>query len=68
MGWDEVGVYAVLQTTMLKYSRTSMARTSMGPQKIVRDMGSSSHWGIIMVPGQEGNSDNLGILFLFPSQ
>ena len=25
------------------YSRTSMARTSLGPQKIVRDMGSSCH-------------------------
>ena len=24
-------------------------------------MGSSSHWGLIMVPGQEANSDNLGI-------
>ena len=26
-----------------KYSRTSMARTSLGPWKFVRDMGSSSH-------------------------
>ena len=42
------------------YSRTSMARTSLGPQKIVRDMGSSSHCGLIIVPGQEANSDNLG--------
>ena len=25
------------------YSRTSMARTSLGPWKFVRDMGSSSH-------------------------
>ena len=45
------------------YSRTSMARTSLGPYKIVRDMGSSSHWGLIMVPGQEVNSDNLRNFF-----
>ena len=35
-------------------------------EKIVRDMGSSSHWGLIMVPGQEAIRDNLGIFF--PSQ
>ena len=46
-----------------KYSRTSIARTSLGPKKIVRDMGGSSHWGFIMVPGQEADSDNLGICF-----
>ena len=28
---------------VLKYSRTSMVRTSLGPWKFVRDMGSSSH-------------------------
>ena len=38
------------------YSRTSVARTSLG--SIVRDMGSSSHWGLIMVQGQEANSDD----------
>ena len=31
--------------TETKYSRTSMTRTSLGPWKFVRDMGSSSHWG-----------------------
>ena len=46
------------------YSRTSMVWTSLGPQKIVRDMGSSSHWGLIMVPDQEENRDNLGIFFI----
>ena len=40
-----------------------MARTSLGPQKIARDMGSSSHWGLIMAPVQEANSDNLGKIF-----
>ena len=27
------------------------------------DMGSSSHWGLIMAPGQEANDDNLGVYF-----
>ena len=47
-----------------KYSRTSMARTSLEPWKLVRDMGSSSDWGLIMAPDQEANSDNLGKSFL----
>ena len=42
-----------------------MARTSLGPWKFVRDMGSYSHWELIMVPGQEANSDNLGKSFQF---
>ena len=29
-------------------SKTSMARTCLGPWKFIRDMGSSSHWGLIM--------------------
>ena len=33
---------------------------SLGPWKLVRDMGSSSNWGLIMAPVQEVNSDNLG--------
>ena len=37
------------------YSRTFMARTSLGPWKFVRDMGSSSHWGFIMAPCQVAN-------------
>ena len=45
------------------YSRTSMARTSLGPSKIVWDMGSASHWGLFMVPGQETDGDNLGKFF-----
>ena len=32
-----------------------MARTSLGPRKSVLDMGSSSHWGLIIAPGQEAN-------------
>ena len=40
-----------------------MARTPLGPWKFVRDMGSSSNWGLIMAPGQEANNDNLGESF-----
>ena len=40
-----------------------MARTSSEPWKCVLDMGSSSHWGYIITPGQEANGDNLGIVF-----
>ena len=45
-----------------------MARTSLGPWKFVRDMGSSSHWGLIMTPVQEANSDNLEKSFRFSTQ
>ena len=50
------------------YSRTSMARTSLGPWKFVRDVSSSSHWGLIMALVQETNSDNLGKCFQFSKQ
>ena len=36
-----------------EHSRTSMARISLESQKFIRDMGSSSHWGLLMVPGRE---------------
>ena len=42
-----------------------MARTSMGPLKFVRDMGSSSHGVLIMAPDQEANNENLGKYFIF---
>ena len=35
------------------YSRTSVARTPLGPWKLVRERGSSSEWGLIKAPGQE---------------
>ena len=34
-------------------------------QSISRAIGSSSHWGLIMMPGQETNGDNLGHFFIF---
>ena len=45
------------------YIRTSMIRACLGPLKFVRDMISSSHWELIMAPGQQANGDNLGIIF-----
>ena len=44
------------------YSRTSIARTSLGPWTFVRGMGSSKHWELIMVPDQRANSDNIEIM------
>ena len=35
------------------YRRTSMARTPLGPWKFVRDSGSSSHGGLLLLPYQE---------------
>ena len=40
---DDVGMSRHLVRKLYMYSRTSMARTSLGPWKFVRDMGSSSH-------------------------
>ena len=36
----------------------------IGQYKSVLEMGSSSHWGLIMAPGQEANGDELGDVFL----
>ena len=41
-----------------KYSRTSMARTSLGPS-------SARHWSLFMVPGQETDGDNLVFFSIF---
>ena len=40
-----------------------MAQTALEPWTFARDMGSSSHWGLIIAPGQEANGDYLGISF-----
>ena len=50
------------------YSRTLMAWTSLGLWKSVWDMSSSSHWGLIMMPGQEANSNILMKAFQFSTQ
>ena len=47
----------------VNYSLISMTRTSLGPQKFVRAMGSSSHWWLIVAPGQEANGDNFRMYF-----
>ena len=44
-GGSQYRKYNLSVICMSKYSRTSMARTSSGPWKFVRDMGSSCHWG-----------------------
>ena len=45
------------------YSKTSMAQTFLGPCKFVLDMGNLSTSGLIIVPGQGANGDNLGMSF-----
>ena len=47
----------------LRYNRTSIARTSLGPWKFVLDMGSSSHRELIIAPDEETNGYNLGMYF-----
>ena len=51
--------YLSMYHPFLKNYTTFMARASLGTWKFIRDMGSSSHWGFIMAPGQEANGDNL---------
>ena len=45
-----------------------MAQTFLGPEKRLRGMGSSCQGGLIMVPGQEAKSDDLGVVFDFSTQ
>ena len=55
-----------LRTSMIRcclISKTSVVRTSLGPWKFIREMGSSNHRGLIMAPCQEANGDNLGKSF-----
>ena len=40
-----------------------MARTSLGPWTFVRDMGSSSHSGLIIAPGQDVNGELRAVVF-----
>ena len=47
------------------YSRASMAGTSLGPWKLVPDMGSLSQWGLIIAPGQDTNGDISGVFSIF---
>ena len=45
-----------VKCTSVYYYRRSMTRTSLGPWKCVRDMGSSSHRGLIMAQGWSGEA------------
>ena len=40
-----------------------MARTSLGPWKLVPGIGSSNHRELIIASGQAANEDNLGMSF-----
>ena len=51
--------YPVFTYIIGKYNRTSVARTSLEPWKIIQDTGSSRHWGVIMAQSQEAKGDNL---------
>ena len=53
---DKLAIFTItvyINIIVCKYSRTSVARTLLGPWKLVRDRGSSSKWGLIKAPGQE---------------
>ena len=52
-----------LKVPFQKYSWTSITWTSLGPCKFVLDIGGSSHWELIITPGQEANGYNLGMSF-----
>ena len=54
--YDSLGIYRKNSALLIypsTYSRTSMARTPLGPWKLVRDRGSWSQWGLIIAPDQE---------------
>ena len=38
---------------------------SLGPWKLIRDKGSSSYWGLIMMSGQEANNDIVEVFLIF---
>ena len=68
INWSEFvmcGLIWIFLTHVTRYSRTSLAWTSLGLWTFVWDMGSSSHLGLIIAPGQEAYWDNLGKYFLF---
>ena len=55
----KVGMYG----TISMYSWCFMAQTSLEPWKFILDMGSLSHWGLIIVSSQEPNWDHLEMSF-----
>ena len=59
-GWGGGGgAYAAQQTTV----EFQWLKHILGQWKFTRDVGSLSHCGLIIVPGREANSDNLGSSF-----
>ena len=58
-----------LTDDILKYSRTSMARTSFGPCNLFEiGRATEGYKNVITAPGQEANGDNLGISFRSSTQ
>ena len=45
--------------------QSSIARTPFGIIDFVQDMGSSSHWDLIIVPGQDANDDDITKTYLY---
>ena len=54
----------ILDPLKTQMQSNCMTKTSLGPWKLVLNMGSSSHWELIIARCQEANSDNLGMPFL----
>ena len=52
---DAVFIYDYSQPSTVK---TSLTGTSLGPYKFILDMGSLSHGGVIIAPGQETIGNN----------
>ena len=50
--------------SVMFYSKTSMAGSSLGPCIFIRDLGNSSHCGLIEALCQEANDDNIRKSFL----
>ena len=46
-------------------SEPSIACTSFGPWKFVLELGSSSHWGLIIAQCQEANGDIRDVFSIF---
>ena len=70
-GWSGPSVFAYVRKHVFErrgpfIRRTSMARICLGPRKLVPDMGSSSHWELIIAAGQEVNRDNLRMSLELP--
>ena len=58
-----VALLIFLRPFVYMFSKTSVARTSLGPWNSISDLGSSSHSGLMMAPGQKASCNNPGYYF-----